>query len=284
MPSSAQPAEIIELVERFTGQRRVTNINEAQVLFSTAQTDLQRSKSHLRGINPRRLRAAGSLIAARLWAFVVRLPIQFRVEPLVIVAMVGAVLAIIPGVICILVIHTSLLPAALVTVLPLVALFSASPLLFRHPFGEIELLAQRKAAVLYSLTRERSDAKAVVGKSKERLDEIQRIRDGIIRANEQPLLRLLNANIRAMSGGDFERHLANIFRFRGYQVEQMGQTGDQGVDLIISLGPGSRIAVQAKCYGGSVGNSAIQEVYTGMAVHRCQRCVVVTSSYFTTGA
>ena len=41
-------------------------------------------------------------------------------------------------------------------------------------------------------------------------------------------------------------------------VEYRGRTGDQGVDLVLSTG-GDRIAVQAKCYSGSVGNDAVQQ-------------------------
>jgi hypothetical protein len=39
--------------------------------------------------------------------------------------------------------------------------------------------------------------------------------------------------------------------------------------------------VQAKCRQNSVGNDAVQQVFTGMTHYGCHRCVAVTTSYFT---
>lgn len=45
-----------------------------------------------------------------------------------------------------------------------------------------------------------------------------------------------------------------------------------------------RIAVQAKCYSGSVGVSAVQEALSGMAYYGCQSAWVVTTGKYTTNA
>lgn len=82
-----------------------------------------------------------------------------------------------------------------------------------------------------------------------------------------------------MDGGEFESFLAEVFRHLGFQVERTGRTGDQGVDLIVRRG--KCIAVQAKCYSGSVGNAAVQEVFAGQAHCKCDSCAVITSSVFT---
>ncbi len=87
-----------------------------------------------------------------------------------------------------------------------------------------------------------------------------------------------------MTGAQFEHFLCDVFRLHGYAVEPTGQSGDQGVDLIVQRPGGPRVAVQAKCYSGSVGNDAVQQAFAGMAFHGCQRCVLVTNSYTTRAA
>lgn len=95
---------------------------------------------------------------------------------------------------------------------------------------------------------------------------------------------LLRVDCRLLSGTAFEQHLEYIFRLHGYAVSRIGQAGDQGTDLIVQRPGGPRIAVQAKCYSGSVGNDAVQQVYAGMAFHNCNACALVTNSYATRAA
>lgn len=95
--------------------------------------------------------------------------------------------------------------------------------------------------------------------------------------------RLLSIEAGRLYPDEFARYVADIFRHLGFTVEAIGKSGDQGVDVLACRGS-TRIAIQAKRYVDSVGNSAIQQVYAGMAHHRCQRCVVVTTSNFTPSA
>jgi hypothetical protein len=95
--------------------------------------------------------------------------------------------------------------------------------------------------------------------------------------------RLIHTNWQSLRGVPFEDFLADVFEELGYSVETTKTSGDQGVDLVVT-GKGRRIAVQAKGYTGSVGNKAVQEVYAGMKFYRCDKCVVVTNSAFTSGA
>jgi hypothetical protein len=88
---------------------------------------------------------------------------------------------------------------------------------------------------------------------------------------------------RDMRASEFESFLAEVFKTLGYHVEETGQSGDQGVDLI-AVKHGRRIAVQAKGYSGSVGNAAVQEAFAGMAHYQCHACAVVTNSSYTTAA
>jgi restriction endonuclease Mrr len=72
-----------------------------------------------------------------------------------------------------------------------------------------------------------------------------------------------------LTGIEFEQFLAGLFRQLGYGVEMTASTGDYGADLILSKA-GEKIAVQAKCYSGSVGVSAVQEVLAGQRHQHCR--------------
>jgi HJR/Mrr/RecB family endonuclease len=91
------------------------------------------------------------------------------------------------------------------------------------------------------------------------------------------------AVLNQLSGAEFENYLAGLFRQLGYQVELTPTTGDYGADLLLSK-QGERIAVQAKCYTGSVGVSAVQEALSGMAYYQCPSAWVVTTGNFTPNA
>ena len=100
---------------------------------------------------------------------------------------------------------------------------------------------------------------------------------------EQRFQRLYSRPWRALRASEFESYLAEVLTSHGYDVQETGQSGDQGVDLIAAK-QGWRIAIQAKGYSGSVGNAAVQEAYAGMAHYGCHCCAVVTNSYYTSGA
>lgn len=86
-----------------------------------------------------------------------------------------------------------------------------------------------------------------------------------------------------MTGEQFEEFLKIIFEKKGYKVSLTKSTGDQGIDLILSKNL-SRIGVQAKCYNGTVSNSAIQQVVAGLKFYNCAVGMVITNSYFTKSA
>jgi hypothetical protein len=86
-----------------------------------------------------------------------------------------------------------------------------------------------------------------------------------------------------MTGVEFEVFLMDLFSKIGYRVEQTKSTGDQGVD-ILAYKKDECIAVQAKCYASTVGNSAIQEVVAGIRFYNADKGYVVTNNYFTAAA
>ncbi|WP_231988694.1 restriction endonuclease [Mycobacterium sp. 1274761.0] len=87
----------------------------------------------------------------------------------------------------------------------------------------------------------------------------------------------------AMSGLEFEDHVARIARSCGVPVIMTSVTGDWGVDLIVGHRP-ERVAVQCKRQSRPVGAGAIQEVVAGAPMHGCTKTMVVTNHEFTPAA
>lgn len=87
-----------------------------------------------------------------------------------------------------------------------------------------------------------------------------------------------------MSGHEFELYLTNLFERLGYKVHHSGRhNNDYGCDVIIEK-DGKRTAIQAKRRSHSVGEPAIQEIYSSLNVYNCQQAVVLTNGFFTNQA
>ncbi len=91
------------------------------------------------------------------------------------------------------------------------------------------------------------------------------------------------ADIDLMSGYDFEKFIVELFRKMGYKAYSTKLSGDQGADVIAENGD-VKIAIQTKCYSGSVGNGAIQEIVAGMKYYDADKAMVITNSTFTKSA
>lgn len=86
-----------------------------------------------------------------------------------------------------------------------------------------------------------------------------------------------------MNGPEFETFVAELFTKLGYLSEVTLSTNDQGVDIIAKR-KNLTLGIQAKCYSGTVGNRAVQEVVAGMLVYKCNKGLVITNNYFTHAA
>lgn len=86
-----------------------------------------------------------------------------------------------------------------------------------------------------------------------------------------------------LNGIEFEKLIADLFQRMGYTTELTKGSGDQGVDVLAYKGH-EILAIQTKCYSGSVGNDAIQEVVAGMLFYNANKGLVVTNSHFTKSA
>lgn len=90
-------------------------------------------------------------------------------------------------------------------------------------------------------------------------------------------------DIDLMDGTEFEELIAKLFRKMGYDAEVTKASGDQGIDVIATKN-GFKYGIQAKCYSGQVGNTAIQEVVAGKTYYSLNKAIVVTNNFFTKSA
>lgn len=87
-----------------------------------------------------------------------------------------------------------------------------------------------------------------------------------------------------MDGLEFENYLFEKFKSLGFQVELTPASKDFGADLILTLEDGFKIAIQSKRYEDKISLGAIQEVYTSLNYYGCDKGMVITNSYYTSGA
>ena len=86
-----------------------------------------------------------------------------------------------------------------------------------------------------------------------------------------------------MTGVQFEEFCAALLEKHGYKVSFTKASGDQGVDLI-AVKNGVKYAIQCKRYDNKVGNAPVQQVYAGTKIYGCSVPIVMTNSFFTSGA
>lgn len=86
-----------------------------------------------------------------------------------------------------------------------------------------------------------------------------------------------------MTGQEFEKVIADLFIFFGYDITLTPTTGDQGIDVLAQKG-NTLIAIQAKRYNNSVGNHAVMETVAGAKYYKANKCMVITNNYFTPSA
>lgn len=99
-------------------------------------------------------------------------------------------------------------------------------------------------------------------------------------AYQEGLRQLKIDDVDSMSGVEFEKYVADLFRRQGYMFEITAASGDMGVDLVVVKG-GIRTAIQTKRYSRPVNQAAVREAIAGMKQYKCTKSMVVTNSTFT---
>lgn len=91
------------------------------------------------------------------------------------------------------------------------------------------------------------------------------------------------SDVSEVTGAEFEVICAQALEQGGWSILRKGGSGDQGVDLIATLG-NLQVAVQCKRYSQPVGNKAVQEVAAGRQFEQCDLAVVVSNAGYTASA
>lgn len=87
-----------------------------------------------------------------------------------------------------------------------------------------------------------------------------------------------------MNGFEFEEFCAELLSKNGfYDVSVTSKSGDQGIDIIAHK-DNIRYGIQCKLYSSPVGNSAVQQVFSGKAFYKCDIGIVLTNNIFTESA
>lgn len=106
------------------------------------------------------------------------------------------------------------------------------------------------------------------------------------RQQQEEEKRILDSGIQEvdeMSGKEFEKLLALLFKKTGYQVSFTPESQDYGADLILYK-DGSKTIIQAKRYKNPVGVKAIQEVASAVKHYKANKGIVITNNRFTENA
>ena len=87
----------------------------------------------------------------------------------------------------------------------------------------------------------------------------------------------------AESPYDYEKRVADLLIYYGWNAKVTQKTNDQGADIVATR-DNIKMVVQCKMYNAPVGNSAVQEVIAAMRYYEADLAAVVASSSFTKSA
>lgn len=87
-------------------------------------------------------------------------------------------------------------------------------------------------------------------------------------------------SIDTMSGIEFEDYFTILLNKMGYIAKGTKATSDEGADIIAEK-DNVKYVFQCKNYSSSVGNKAVQEVYTAQGIYKCDKAIVITNNYYT---
>ncbi len=101
-------------------------------------------------------------------------------------------------------------------------------------------------------------------------------RDG--RPNKRRWKALTLAQIQALTPSEFEDYVGDrLFNQEGYHVQNLRDTKDGGVDVLVTDRFGQKAVVQCKRYRGTVGASIVRELYGTMMHENATYAYLVTS-------
>jgi hypothetical protein len=179
-------------------------------------------------------------------------------------------------------VHWTIITGVLISVWSLLAYYGIR--LFKPDDTELEFELAAWQRDLAALNREEVEANEQIQRATTSYEQARANFEHVLAEFLTRINRLRLTDWRMLQSIPFENFLVEVFLEWGYEVETTKTSGDQGVDLIVTKN-GIRTAIQAKGYlSSTVGNEAVQQAYTGMAIYKCHRCAVITNSRFTASA
>jgi restriction system protein len=104
-----------------------------------------------------------------------------------------------------------------------------------------------------------------------------------LRGNQWPALSL--EKISQLTPSQFEEYVAQrIFARQGYQVVNIRDTKDGGVDIVVTDPAGRRAIVQCKLYRNVVGEPIVRDLYGALIHSEAEMAFLVTNSNISTAA
>lgn len=97
------------------------------------------------------------------------------------------------------------------------------------------------------------------------------------RRKNAPVPQLTPEALLELNPRQFEKHVALIFRHKGYRVRHRGKTGDHGVDLEVFPTTGRLGIVQCKRYRSTVGERVVRDLYGTMLHEGAAHAFLVTA-------
>ncbi len=89
------------------------------------------------------------------------------------------------------------------------------------------------------------------------------------------------ADMQILSPSEFEKLVAKTYREQGHTVEEVGATGDHGIDLIVHTNKGETWLVQCKKYRGKVGEPVVRDFYGVLRASNADAGAIVTTGLIT---
>lgn len=119
--------------------------------------------------------------------------------------------------------------------------------------------------------------------TKSKRHDINKIRQYIKRWHAKKKRVFEQSDVVPENGHDFEHWVAAQLIEAGWTANVTQASGDDGVD-VIAVRNDISVAVQCKRFKGSVGNKAVQEVYSGMKHMQLHKAVVISTGKYTKAA
>lgn len=94
----------------------------------------------------------------------------------------------------------------------------------------------------------------------------------------------LLSHLRAMDNYAFEMLVADVWEELGYETTVSQQSNDRGLDILaVHRATGEKVAIQAKCYGGSnkIGRPAVQQYSSLYRQENADAVYIVSTGYYT---